>query len=60
MRCVHGPCVAGLHVWVALSLIVPGCVHVCTFACALLLALGSLVCARVSCIDSDVHSGFEL
>ena len=27
MRCFHGPCVAALHVWVAL--IVPGCVHVC-------------------------------
>ena len=27
MRCVHGPCIAALHVWVAL--IVPGCVHVC-------------------------------
>ena len=26
MRCVHGPRVAALHVWVAL--IVPGCVHV--------------------------------
>ena len=25
--CVHGPCIAALHVWVAL--IVPGCVHVC-------------------------------
>ena len=25
--CVHGPCTAALHVWVAL--IVPGCVHVC-------------------------------
>ena len=27
MRCFHGPCIAALHVWVAL--IVPGCVHVC-------------------------------
>ena len=27
MRCIHGPRVAALHVWVAL--IVPGCVHVC-------------------------------
>ena len=27
MRCVLGPCIATLHVWVAL--IVPGCVHVC-------------------------------
>ena len=27
MRCVHGPCTAVLHVWVAL--IVPGCVLVC-------------------------------
>ena len=27
MRCVHGPCIAVLHVWVAL--IVPGCVLVC-------------------------------
>ena len=27
MRCVHGPCIAGLHVWVAL--IVPKCVHIC-------------------------------
>ena len=26
MRCVHGPCIAALHVWVALT--VPGCVHV--------------------------------
>ena len=25
--CVHGPCIAALHVWVALT--VPGCVHVC-------------------------------
>ena len=27
MRCVHGPCIAALHVWVAP--IVPGCVLVC-------------------------------
>ena len=27
MRCVHGPYIAALHVWVAL--IVSGCVHVC-------------------------------
>ena len=27
MRCVRGPRIAALHVWVAL--IVPGCVHVC-------------------------------
>ena len=27
MGCVHGPCIAALHVWVAL--IVPGCVRVC-------------------------------
>ena len=27
MRCFHGPCIAALHLWVAL--IVPGCVHVC-------------------------------
>ena len=27
MRCVHGPCIVALHVWVALT--VPGCVHVC-------------------------------
>ena len=27
MKCFHGPCIAALHVWVAL--IVPGCVHVC-------------------------------
>ena len=27
MRCFHGPCIAALHVWV--TLIVPGCVHVC-------------------------------
>ena len=27
LRCFDGPCVAALHVWVAL--IVPGCVHVC-------------------------------
>ena len=40
MGCVHGPCVAALHVWVAL--IVPGCGM---FACALLLALGHLVSA---------------
>ena len=26
MRCVHGPCIAALHVLIAL--IVPGCVHV--------------------------------
>ena len=26
MRCFHGPCIAALHVWVALT--VPGCVHV--------------------------------
>ena len=26
MRCVHGPCIVALHVWVAP--IVPGCVHV--------------------------------
>ena len=25
MRCFHGPCIAALHVWVALM--VPGCVH---------------------------------
>ena len=27
MKCVHGPCIAALHVLAAL--IVPGCVHVC-------------------------------
>ena len=27
MRCFHGPCIAALHVGVAV--IVPGCVHVC-------------------------------
>ena len=27
MRCVHGPCIAALHVLIAL--IVLGCVHVC-------------------------------
>ena len=27
MRCFDGPCIAVLHVWVAL--IVPRCVHVC-------------------------------
>ena len=27
MRCFRGPCIAALHVWVAL--IVPGGVHVC-------------------------------
>ena len=27
MRCVRGPRIAALYVWVAL--IVPGCVHVC-------------------------------
>ena len=26
MKCFDGPCIAALHVWVAL--IVPGCVHV--------------------------------
>ena len=25
--CVHGPCIAALHVLIALT--VPGCVHVC-------------------------------
>ena len=27
MRCVHGPCIAALHVLIALT--VPGYVHVC-------------------------------
>ena len=56
MRCVHGPCIAALHVWVAL--IVPGCVHICLhFA----VGVGSYgVYMHVSCIDSDVHSCFEL
>ena len=27
MRCIHGPCIAALHVLIAL--IVVGCVHVC-------------------------------
>ena len=27
MRCVHGPCIAALHILIAL--IVPGYVHVC-------------------------------
>ena len=27
MRCVHGPCIAALHVLIAL--IVPECVHIC-------------------------------
>ena len=27
MTCAHGPCIAALHVWVALT--VPGCVQVC-------------------------------
>ena len=50
MRCFHGPCIAALHVWVAL--IVPGCVHVC-----LRFAVGvgsSQWCMHVSCTDSDV------
>ena len=56
MRCVHGPCIAALHVWVAL--IVPRCVHICLhFA----VGVGSSgVYMHVSCIDSDVHSCFEL
>ena len=57
MRCVHGPCIAALHDWVVL--IVLGCGHVSLFACALLLALNHLVYA-FSCIDSDVHSCFEV
>ena len=57
MRCVHGPCIAALHDWVIL--IVTGCGHVSLFACALLLALNHLVYA-FSCIDSDVHSCFEV
>ena len=56
MRCVHGPCVAVLHVWVALSLTVRGCVHVCLCFAGCVGFSG--VC--VSCIDSDVHSCFEL
>ena len=55
MRCFHGPCIAelmsGLH-WLFRD--------VCMFACALLLALDHLVYMHVSCIDSDVHSCFEL
>ena len=43
---------AALHVWVAL--IVPGCVHVC------LRFVVGVWCMHVSCIDSDVHSCFEL
>ena len=27
MRCVQGPCIAALHVWIALTVL--GCVHVC-------------------------------
>ena len=27
MRCVHGPCIAALHVLIALTVL--GCVHVC-------------------------------
>ena len=51
MKCVHGPCIAALHVLIAL--IVLGCVHVC-----LRFAVG--VGSSESCIDSDVHSCFEL
>ena len=51
MRCFHGPCIAALHVWVAL--IVPGCVHVC-------LRFAVVWCKHVSCFDCDVDSCFEL
>ena len=27
MRCIHGPCIAALHVLIALTVL--GCVHVC-------------------------------
>ena len=57
--CVHGPCIAALHVLTALT--VPGCVHVCLhfavgaglfrdvcmFACTLLLALDCPVYASL-------------
>ena len=62
--CVHGPCIAALHVLTALT--VPGCVHVCLhfavgvglfrdvcmFACTLLLALdcsGMCACLPALC-----------
>ena len=54
MRCVHGPCIAALHVLIALT--VPGCVHVClSFSVGVGL---SGVC--MFCFDRDVHTCFEL
>ena len=56
MRCVLGPCIATLHVLIALTVL--GCVHVC-----LRFAVGvglSGVYMHVSCFDWDVHSCFEL
>ena len=54
--CVHGPCIAALHVWVAL--IVPGFVYVCLRSAVEVGSSG--VCMHVSCIDSDVHSCLDL
>ena len=56
MRCVHGPCIAALRVLTAL--IVLECVHLpVKFAIDV---RSSGVCMHVSCIDSHVHSCFEL
>ena len=55
MRCFHGPCIAALHVW--------GCTD-CSGMCACLPELCCwrwiVWCMHVSCIDTDVHSCFEL
>ena len=58
MRCFDGPCIAALHVWVAL--IVPGCVYVCLHFAVDVGSLDIVWCMHVSGIDSDVHCCFEL
>ena len=50
MRCVPGPCIAALRVLIALTVL----------GCALCCWRWIVWCMHVSCIDSDVHSCFEL
>ena len=52
MRFVQGPCIAALHVWVAQ--VVPICFPALCCWCWI------IWCMHVLCIDSDVHSCFEL
>ena len=56
MSCVQGPCIAALHVWVAL--IVPGCVHVCLRFAVGLGSSGVCMFHALILMFVDIHSCF--